>query len=47
MMVVSAPEAPFRKIMGLRNRPGATDDHGFRTYAMYLRTYNPIIEIYA
>ena len=46
MMNVQRAAGAFSKILGLRNRPRAIDDHGLRTCAILLRTYNPLIEIY-
>ena len=45
MTTFSAPEAHFRKILDLVNRPEATGGHGFLLFARFLLLYNPLIEI--
>ena len=46
MITFSAPEARFSKILDLGIRPGATGGHQLRSYVKFLRSYNPLIEIY-
>ena len=46
MMTVQSAGGAFSKNLSFPNRPRATDDHGLRTYTIFLRTYNPLIEIY-